>query len=667
MNQQLPVLTHFILKKLFYFLFVVAGILVTIASCKPEPVNHGTIQLVWVMAGDITLNAEATAVDIPADVNFIIKFSSAIDTASFRSGVSLKNMSGSGVNSVFSFSDDLSQVTMNPVQNLEYITTYSLVIGSGIKGAFGESFPGIEYKLTTKQGKLTLTAITINGIPFKTTKPINNIDSRHINLTAEFSDALNAENYLSFFTLSGGVQMTHSLTSDRKTVSFSNIDALKGYTKYYFTVSSNMTSQAGYSFDGFSNSFFTSLDSTDKFPRIADEELIDLVERQTFRYFWDFGQPSSGLARERNTSGDLVTIGGSGFGVLALIAGMDRSYITRDEGLNRLDKILNFLETCDRFHGAWPHWLNGATGKTIPFSTLDNGADLVETSYMIQGLLAMREFLNGTDPREELLKSRITGLWETVEWDWFTRGQDVLYWHWSPNNFFNMNMQIRGYNETLITYVLAASSPTHSIAASAYHKGYANNGAIRNGKKYFGIVLPLGGDFGGPLFFTHYSFLGLDPRNLQDDYAIYWVQNVNHALINMNYCIANPNNFVGYSADCWGLTASDNQSGYSAHSPTNDLGVITPTAAISSLPSTPEQSMKAIRHFYYRLGDKLWGPYGFCDAFNITYGWWGDSYLAIDQGPIVVMIENYRTGLLWNLFMKSSEVKAGLTKLGFTY
>jgi hypothetical protein len=284
---------------------------------------------------------------------------------------------------------------------------------------------------------------------------------------------------------------------------------------------------------------------------------------------------------------------------------------------------------------------------------------------MIQGLLAMREYLNPSSETENALADRITSLWESVEWTWFQNGKDVLFWHWSPKNFFNMNMQIRGYNETLITYILAASSPTYPIPASAYHNGYASNGAIRNGKKYFGITLPLGGDFGGPLFFTHYSFLGLDPRNLQDDYATYWEQNVNQSLINMNYCVANPRGFIGYSADCWGLTASDNQSGYSAHSPTNDLGVITPTAAISSLAYTPEQSMKAIRHFYYKLGDKLWGPYGFYDAFNVTYGWWADSYLAIDQGPIVVMIENYRSGLLWNLFMKNPEIKAGLSKLGF--
>lgn len=655
------------MRKSIIIISIAAGLCGTIASCKPDNPNHAIIQLVRAMAGDITLNTDLTTVNIPADANFIIEFSNAADTGSLRSGITLSSESGNPVICDYTFSADLIRATLDPVQNLDYLATYKLTIGAGVKGASGESFPGVVYRLATKQGKLILTNISLNGMPFKTTKPLINVNYKKVTVTAEFSDPLKSDDYLTFFTLSGGIHLNPTLSADNKTITFNSTDPLIGYTKYFFSVSSNLTCQAGFSFDGFTNSFYTSLDSTDKYPRISDDELLDLIQHQTFRYFWDFGHPSCGLARERNTSGDVVTIGGSGFGIMAMIAGMERQYITRNQGLTRLDQILHFLETCDRFHGAWPHWLNGLTGKTVPFSPTDNGGDLVETSFMIQGLLAMREYLDVNDPVENLLISRITTLWETVEWTWFQNGMEVLFWHWSPTNFFNMNYRIRGYNETLITYVLAASSPTYSIPASAYHQGYADNGSIRNGKKYFGIVLPLGGDFGGPLFFTHYSFLGLDPRNLLDDYAVYWVQNVNQSLINMSYCAANPKGYIGYSADCWGLTASDNQSGYSAHSPTNDLGVITPTAAISSIPYTPEQSLKAIRHFYYLLGDKLWGPYGFYDAFNVTYGWWASSYIAIDQGPIVVMIENYRSGLLWRLFMKSPEVRSGLTKLGFTY
>ena len=402
--------------------------------------------------------------------------------------------------------------------------------------------------------------------------------------------------------------------------------------------------------------------------QLTNEKLMDLVQHQTFKYFYDFAHPASGMALERNTSGDIVTSGGSGFGVMALIVGMERGFITRQEGMSQLEKILDFLESCDRYHGVWPHWLNGSTGDVVPFSPKDNGADLVETAFMIQGLIAMREYLNENIQTENALIARINDLWHQVEWDWFTRGgQDILYWHWSPEFEWDMNHAIRGHNETLIAYVLAASSPTHAIDPQAYHLGYARDGGIVNESSYFGIQLPLGEDYGGPLFFSHYSFLGLDPRNLADDYASYWEQNVNHTLINRQHCIQNPNGYAGYSADCWGLTASDNHQGYSAHSPTNDLGVITPTAAISSIPYTPEYSLQAMRHFYYALGDSLWGEYGFHDAFNQSENWWASSYLAIDQGPIVIMIENYRTGLLWDLFMSAPEVQQGLTRLGFSF
>ena len=402
--------------------------------------------------------------------------------------------------------------------------------------------------------------------------------------------------------------------------------------------------------------------------QLTDEKLLDLVQHQTFKYFYDFAHPVSGMALERNTSGDIVTLGGSGFGVMALIVGMERGYITRQEGMVQVGKILDFLETCDRYHGVWPHWLNGATGEVVPFSLKDNGADLVETAFMVQGLITLRQYLNEKVAPENALILRFNELCTQVEWDWFTQGgQEVLYWHWSPEFEWEMNQAIRGHNETLIVYVLAASSPTYAIDSLVYHHGYARSGDIVNDTPYFGIDLPLGEDFGGPLFYSHYSFLGLDPRNLEDLYANYWEQNVNHSLINRQHCIQNPNSFKGYSSDCWGLTASDNQQGYSAHSPTNDLGVITPTAAISSIPYTPAHSLQALRHFYYAYRDSLWDEYGFHDAFNLSENWWASSYLAIDQGPIVVMIENYRTGLLWDLFMSAPEVQQGLTKLGFSF
>jgi hypothetical protein len=404
---------------------------------------------------------------------------------------------------------------------------------------------------------------------------------------------------------------------------------------------------------------------------LTDSALLDIVQKQTFRYFWDFAHPVSNLSRERsNTSfnyGDeVVTIGGTGFGVMSVIVAADRKWIGRDTAAKFLLKMVNFLLKSDSYHGVFPHWLNGATGKTIPFSRKDDGADLVETSYLFQGLLCARQYFNNDTRVERELRARIGWLWSGIEWSWFTKeGQEVLYWHWSPNNGWSMNFPVRGFNECLIMYVLAASGEAYPVTPAVYHRGWAESNFFKNGKQFYGYTLPLGFDYGGPLFFSQYSFLGLDPRNLKDRYADYWVQNKNHTLINHAYCLDNPKKFVGYGENCWGLTASDTYNGYDAHSPTNDNGTITPTAALSAFPYTPEYSMKALKHFYYDLGDKIWSEYGFIDAFNETRNWYANSHLAIDQGPIIVMIENYRSGLLWKLFMSCPEIQAGLKKLDF--
>lgn len=409
-------------------------------------------------------------------------------------------------------------------------------------------------------------------------------------------------------------------------------------------------------------------------PSLTDEELLDLVQEKTFDYFWSFAESNSGLARERSQndayggdSPNIVTTGGSGFGIASFPAAVQRGWITREEAISRLEKILDFLETVPTYHGAFSHWYMGNTAQTRPFSTYDDGGDLVETAFLMEGLLINRQFFDGSGDAETSIRDRITTLWENVEWDWYTNGDNVLYWHWSPVYDFQIHMEIKGWNEALIVYVLAASSPTHPITKEVYDNGWASSGGILTSRTYYDINLPLGPPYGGPLFFSHYSFIGLDPRNLQDQYANYWDQNTAHTLINYNYCVENPKNYEGYGQDSWGLTASDSYEGYAAHSPTNDLGVITPTAAISSIPYTPEKSLAAMHHFYDDKGDKLFGKYGFYDAFSEEHNWVADGYLAIDQGPIVAMIENYRTQLLWNLFMADGDVQKGLNKLGFTY
>lgn len=403
---------------------------------------------------------------------------------------------------------------------------------------------------------------------------------------------------------------------------------------------------------------------------LSDSALLDLVQKQTFKYFWDFAHPVSGLSRERsntayNYGNEVVTTGGTGFGIMSVIVAAERKWITRDTAAKFLLKMVNFLLKANSYHGVFPHWLNGATGQTIPFSRKDDGADLVETSFLFQGLLCARQYFTGDDRTEKELRNRIGWMWNDIEWNWFTKGEEVLYWHWSPNNGWAMNFPVKGFNECLIMYVLAASGEKYPVSPAVYHRGWAESNFFKNDKEFYKIKLPLGFDYGGPLFFSQYSFLGLDPRGLKDRYADYWEQNKNHTLINRAYCVDNPKEFKGYGENCWGLTASDTYNGYDAHSPTNDHGTITPTAALSAFPYTPEFSMQALKHFYNGLGDKIWSEYGFVDAFNETKNWYAASHLAIDQGPIIVMIENYRSGLLWKLFMSCPEIQKGLQKLGF--
>ena len=468
--------------------------------------------------------------------------------------------------------------------------------------------------------------------------------------------------------VAGAVPINFTYEKNDSVIVITPQSPLKYLTRYFLRAATGLQSvQKGSLGTAINIEFITSIDSADKFPLLTDNQLLDTVQRRTFRYFWEFGHPVSGMARERNSSGDLVTTGGTGFGIMAIVASVNRNFITRTEGRDRILKITNFLlNNCTRYHGAFAHWVNGANGATIPFSSNDNGADLVETSYLINGLLTARQYFNTADAVETQLRTKINTIWNGVEWSWFRQNnQNVLYWHWSPTLSWIKNHQIRGWNEALIVYLLASSSLTDSIPKVVYDNGWANNGSIRNNNTYYGYQLPLGPSNGGPLFFEHYSFMGLNPNGLSDAYANYQVQTKNHTLINYEYCKANPRKYFGYSDACWGLTASDTYDGYTAHEPNNDRSVISPTAALSSFPYTPTESMRALKFFYYKLGDKLWGEYGFVDAFSLHRLWFANSFLAIDQGPIIVMIENYRSGLLWNLFTSCPEVKAGMLGLGF--
>jgi exo beta-1,2-glucooligosaccharide sophorohydrolase (non-reducing end) len=421
---------------------------------------------------------------------------------------------------------------------------------------------------------------------------------------------------------------------------------------------------------------------------LSDGELLDMLQEACFRYYWEGAHPDAGATLE-NIPGDdrIVPTGATGFGIMALIVGVDRRFITRQQGIERLARILDFLEKAPRYHGAWPHFLNGYTAQSmLVFGMFDNGGDLVETSFLMEGLLAARQYFKGAGADEQSLYRRITHLWETVEWDWYRRSpqDNALFWHWSPQWSWYIDHRLTGFNETMITYLLAIASPTHAVAADLYQTGWAgqSKAAIayrsgwsgstegnryQNGHTYYNIKLDVGVGTGGPLFFTQYSFMGFDARGIHDAYTDYFDNNRNIALINLAYCEANPGHFQGYGSDDWGLTASDDQLGYLAHSPNpgNDDGTITPTGALSAFPYTPEASMAALKFFYRDLGDRLWGVYGPRDAFNLSRNWFSPIYMGLDQAPIVVMVENYRSGLVWRSFMANPEIQPMLDKIGF--
>jgi hypothetical protein len=418
---------------------------------------------------------------------------------------------------------------------------------------------------------------------------------------------------------------------------------------------------------------------------MSDEELLTMIQEACLRYYWDGAHPIAGMAIEILPGDEnLVAVGASGHGIMALLVGVERAFITREQGVERMLRIIRFLSNADRFHGAFPHFLDGRTGKIIArFGKYDNGGDLVETAFLMQGLLAARQYFTRDTDAEQEIRKTITSLWRSVEWDWY-RGDgnsNFLYWHWSPDYGFYLQHPLVGWNETMIVYLLAIASPTHPIPATMYYTGWAGQSerAVQyrrwwsrttqgdhyvNGNSYYSIRLDVGEGNGEELFFTHYSFLGFDPRDKKDAYTNYFKNNRNIALISHAYAVANPGKYVGYGDNSWGRSAGINAAGARAY-PRDDNGTITCTAALASFPYTPIESMKALKHFYRDLGEKLWGVYGFRDGFSVSEDWFEDVYMGLNQAPIVVMIENYRSGLIWKLFMSNAEIKPALDRIGF--
>lgn len=394
---------------------------------------------------------------------------------------------------------------------------------------------------------------------------------------------------------------------------------------------------------------------------------LDGLHFSTFDYFWSGSHPESGLPRDRMGSDgqpmhEITSISGVGFGFLALIVGAHRSWITRHDAVERANQMLQSLGRVKRFRGAFPHFVQTSGGKTIPFAKFDDGGDLVETALLVQALICAREFFDGQTLGEIDLRRSVSEIVSTVEWDWFTQGKPgPLFWHWSPRYGWAKNLPIVGWNEALVCYVLAAGAVDHPVDPESYHSGWARHGEIKNGATYLGVRLPLGEPFGGPLFLSQYSFCTLDPRGLGDAYCADYLEQVHaHSLINYRYCSTR------YGTDHgWGLSACDGPKGYIVNSPTDDHGIIATTAALSSMPFLPLRSKQAAMRFLKWRDGALLGRFGLMDAFDPATGWVSKTHLAINQGPVVAMLENHRSGLIWDLFMNAPEVRNGLVKLGY--
>ena len=394
------------------------------------------------------------------------------------------------------------------------------------------------------------------------------------------------------------------------------------------------------------------------------DQLLTEVQRASFDYFHLYAHPTSGLARASVLKNpDVCAIGASGMGLFNLGVGIERGFITRHQGAEQTLKELRFLSgKAQRFHGAFPHFINGETGVVIPFAKYDDGADIVETAFLMEGVLFAREYYSGSDLEEVEIRALADQLWREVEWDWFVNRADpvpALIWHWSPTYGWKKHLHILGFNECQIVYVLALASPTHPIDARSYWEGWESANYAMN-RTEFGIDLVLGGrrDVGPPLFVTQFSYLGLDPRQIFFDGRSYFDHFRDFCRVQIRYAASKSKVHKGYGP-LWGITASSGPDGYRPFAPgLLDTGTLAPTAALSSMPYVPDESIACLLEMYQKYGSTLWGPFGFYDSFNLSRDWVSKTYLCIDEGPIAPMIENYRSGLCWRIFMKSAEIQS---------
>ncbi len=409
---------------------------------------------------------------------------------------------------------------------------------------------------------------------------------------------------------------------------------------------------------------------------LSDDELLDFLEHAAVDFFWYEANPLNGLIKDVSTQDSPCSIASVGFGLTAICIGIDRGWIPRDAGQQRVLNTLKTFWTLPQgdgstgyagYKGFFYHFLDMKTGLRARNSELSS----IDTGLLLAGVIYVKEFFNTPDSTDQLIRSLADSIYDRVDWRWMeaTANHGGIYMEWTPDNGFNNVSWWKGYCEAMIMNTLATGSPTHPANAGDLYLTWTSGYQWGTYYGYSYVVFP-------PLFGHQYSHCWIDYRNINDPWmskkGITYFENSRRAtLANRAYCAENPGHFVAYSDSIWGLTACDGPppSYYMARGgppAQNDDGTIAPTAAAGSIPFTPEESVTALRAIYDNYRSKLATPYGFADAFNPTKGWFDDHNIGIDQGPIAIMIENYRTAKVWNIFMENTDIQRGLKALYFS-
>jgi hypothetical protein len=404
-------------------------------------------------------------------------------------------------------------------------------------------------------------------------------------------------------------------------------------------------------------------------PQVLDDEaFLDLVQRTAFDYFWYETNPENGLIKDRSNDPSRSSIAAVGSGLSAPTVGIDRGWISREAGQARVLTTLQFLGNSPHgpeadatgYKGFYYHFLDMQTGRRDGDSELST----IDTALLLGGVLHVQQYFDRDDATEATIRALADNLDRRVDWPWMQVRSAKICHGWNPETGF-LRYDWGGYNEAMILYLLALGSPTFPISPEAW-TAWTSSYAWQTHYGQAFVVFP-------PLFGHQYSHVWIDFRGIQDAYmrakGLDYFENSRRAtLANRAYVIANPHGWADYGENVWGLTASDIPTSYSARGAPpaeRDDGTITPTAVGGSFAFTPRESLAALRHMYATYRTQIWGPYGFKDAFNPSMKWFASDYLGIDQGPIVLMIENYRTGRIWHEFMQHPTIQSGLARAGF--